>query len=85
LDRAGLSDERRPKVRHDPVRLHKLLPGYVRLFGIVFSVLIVRSERDSGCYLIGLADDVFRRELSSAENVSPSTSATGLAANGTAS
>jgi hypothetical protein len=58
LDRAGLSDERRAKVGHDAVRLHQLLPEGARRIRIVFSVLIVLSERDSGVYLFGLADDV---------------------------
>jgi hypothetical protein len=58
LDRTGLSDERRPKVCHDPVGLHKLLPERARRIGVVFCVLIVLSERDSGVYLVGLAHDV---------------------------
>jgi hypothetical protein len=58
LDRTDLSDERRAKVGHDPVGLDQLLPERVRCNGIVFSVLLVLSERDSGFYLVRLADDV---------------------------
>ena len=38
--------------------LYQLLPERVRRIGIVFSVLVVLSERDSGFYLVGLAADV---------------------------
>src|SRR5271156_3424429 len=55
---AGLSDERRAEVGHGPVRLHQLLPERARRIGIVFSVLVVLSERDSGFYLVGLGDDM---------------------------
>jgi hypothetical protein len=58
LDRAGLSDERRTKVCHDAVGLNQLLPERARRTGVVFNVLIVLSERDSGVYLVGLAHDV---------------------------
>src|SRR5690349_14962255 len=58
LDRTDLSDERRAKVGHHAVRLHKLSPEGARRIGFVFSVLIVLSERNSGVYLVGLADDV---------------------------
>ena len=40
------------------MRLHQLLPERTRRIGIVFSVLVVLSERDSGLYLVGLADDM---------------------------
>jgi hypothetical protein len=58
LDWAGLSNEGRAEVGHDPMRLHQLLPERARRIGIVFSVLVVLSERDSGFYLVGLADDM---------------------------
>src|SRR5712671_2261308 len=57
LDRAGLSDERRAKVCHDSVGLHQLLPERARRIGVVFCVLIVRSERDSWVCLVGPAND----------------------------
>src|SRR5882757_4992498 len=58
VDRTGLSDERRAKVRHDPVGLHELLPKRMHRIGIVSSMLIVLRERDGGVYLIGLAQDM---------------------------
>jgi hypothetical protein len=58
LDWADFSDERSTKVCHDPVGLDQLLPERARRIGIVVSVLIVLSERDSGVYLVGLAHDV---------------------------
>jgi hypothetical protein len=58
LDRAGLSDERRAEVGHDPVRRHQLLPERARRIGIVFSVLVVLSEQDSGFNLVGRAHDM---------------------------
>jgi hypothetical protein len=71
LDRAGLSDERRAEVGHEPVRLHQLLPERVRRIGIVFSVLVVLGERDSGFYLVGLPTMCDSKpRLSSAESVS---------------
>ena len=58
LNWAGLSDERRSKGCHDPVGLHQLLPARSGRIGIVFSVLKVLAERDSGVYLVGHAHDV---------------------------
>src|ERR1700761_4989656 len=58
LDRAGLSDERRAEVGHDPMRLHQLLPERARRIGIIFGMLIVLSERNSGVHLVGGANDM---------------------------
>jgi hypothetical protein len=57
LDWTGLSDESRAEVGHRPVRLNQLLPERPRRVGIVFSVLVVLSERDSGFHLVGSGAD----------------------------